>query len=189
MDRINKWMMALFLVVSMISCQNMEESQSKEKIKNKMETNPILDKWDTPFGTPPFDKIKNTDYFPAFEEAIKRHNAEIDVIINESKPADFENTIVAFEKSGNDLDKVKNLFYGIEAANTNPVLKETANKIAPILSAHDDDIRLNEKLFKRIKSVYENDKSLSGQDQRLLDETYKLFVRSGAEFREGDYDS
>mgnify|MGYP000262079813 CR=1 FL=1 len=181
MNRKSKWILLLVALLSVVSCQTTNEKQSEKKVENKMKKNPILENWDTPYGTPPFDKIKSTDYLPAFEEAIILHNAEIEEIIQNSEQANFENTIVAFEKGGHDLDKVKNLFYAIEAANTNPILKETANKIAPVLSAHDDDILLNSKLFERVKFVYDNVTDLSGQDKRLLDETYKSFVRSGAE--------
>ncbi|UTW67294.1 M3 family metallopeptidase [bacterium SCSIO 12643] len=181
MNKKSKWMLMVIGLLSIVSCQTTNENQSEKKVENKMKKNPILEKWDTPFGTPPFDKIKSTDYLPAFEEAIVLHNEEIAEIIENSEEASFENTIVAFEKSGSDLDKVKNLFYAVEAANTNPILKETANKIAPVLSAHDDDILLNSKLFERVKYVYANEKELTGQNKRLLDETYKSFVRSGAE--------
>lgn len=181
MNKKSKWMLLIVALLSVVSCQTTNEKQSEKKVENKMKKNPILENWDTPYGTPPFDKIKSTDYLPAFEEAIILHNAEIEEIIQNSEQANFVNTIVAFEKGGHDLDKVKNLFYAIEAANTNPILKETANKIAPVLSAHDDDILLNSKLFERVKFVYDNVTDLSGQDKRLLDETYKSFVRSGAE--------
>ncbi len=170
------YFIALFSAVLLLSCQSKEQ-----KVTHKTYNNPLLDQWNTPFGVPPFDKIKNEDYKPAFDIALKEHKDDIEAIINNSDAPTFKNTIEAFEVSGKLLTKVSNVFYNIESANTNDVLKKLSGTLAPILSAHYDDINLNKNLFKRVKSVYENtDKSkLTAPQQKLLEDIYKKFVRSG----------
>jgi len=178
-----KGLLVFFALGLLVSCSEEEKVNTSVKNESVMVENPILKEWNTPFGMPPFDKISSTDYLPAFKEAIKIHDEELAAIYNSTDEPTFENTILALETSGASLTKVSNLFYGIEAANTDSVLKETGNIMAPLLSNHSDNKRLNEKLFLRIKSVYDNDKSLKGEDLRLLEETYKSFVRSGAELQ------
>ncbi len=157
-------------------------SCTKDKKTTKMTTNPLLTEWNTPFGVPPFDKIKSEDYAPAFETALTTHDKEIDAIIQNKEKPTFKNTIEALEISGSILGNVSRVFYAVQGANTDDVLKATAKKLAPKLAAHSDKIRLNKKLFQKIKSVYnQKDKlQLSSEESRLLDETYKNFVRSGA---------
>ncbi len=155
-----------------------------EKTMNNTQ-NPILAEWNTPFGIPPFDKISSEDYLPAFREAIRMHEEEIQAIARNPEEPTFVNTVVALETSGAALTKVSNLFFAVEAANTDSILKETANIMAPELSKHGDNIKLNEKLFARIKKVYET-ADVQGEDKRLLEETYKSFVRAGAELQGAD---
>lgn len=172
----------LVCVVLLTSCQSNEE-----KVTKKTYDNPLLAEWDTQFGVPPFDKIKNEDYKPAFDIALKENKDEVDAIIaNKEKPT-FKNTIEALELSGSSLNKVASVFYAVNGAHTNDVLDSIASLMAPIFSAHSDDISLNKDLFKRVKSVYETvDKSkLAGPQQKLLEDTYKGFVRSGVAL-EGD---
>ncbi|MCE1200021.1 MAG: M3 family metallopeptidase [Marinilabiliales bacterium] len=144
--------------------------------------NPFFEDYKTPYGVPPFDKIQNKDYLPAFQEAIKRHNSEIDQIINNSEPASFANTIEAMDKSGEMLARVANVFFNVKEANTNDSIDQIAVVVAPLLSAHSDAINLNEKLFARVSEVQKNkDKwNLNREQSRLLEEIYKRFVRGGA---------
>lgn len=163
------------------------KSNDKSKMENKQEIeNVLIEEWQTPFGTPPFDKIKSEDYLPAMEEGIKRQQQEIEGIVNQNSEPTFENTIVAYEKTGSLLKKVSNVFYAVEAANTDDVLKETAKKVRPELSEHYDKIKMNKKLFDRINKVYsQKDKlNLDFQDLKLLEETYKSFVRAGVDLPE-----
>ncbi|MBN2280875.1 MAG: M3 family metallopeptidase [Candidatus Marinimicrobia bacterium] len=145
-------------------------------------SNPFLTKWDNPFQIPPFDKIEMDHYMPAFEKGIEQEKEEIETIINNTEAPDFENTIVALEKSGELLRKVSGVFYNLKAANTNEKMNEMAKILAPMLSKHNDEIALNEKLFQRIKTVYENNKKedLNTEEMTVLEKYYKDFVRSGA---------
>ena len=150
--------------------------------------NPLLATYETPFNVPPFDKIKDEHFKPAFEEALKQHNLEIDSIITNSEEPTFDNTIVALEKAGSLLNKVSTVFYNLNSANTNDSIQALAKELAPQLSAHSDEINLNAKLFARVKSVYDNKSKfpLDAEDLKLLEETYKGFVRSGANLSETD---
>ena len=144
--------------------------------------NPFLNEYDTPFEIPPFEKIEFKHYEPAFEIGMAEHLKEINDIAQNIEVATFENTIEALERSGNTLDKVANVFYNLLGSNTNDDLDSLAMKISPKLSAHNDSILLNEELFKRIEYLQSNKKEieLTTEQSRLLDETYKRFVRSGA---------
>lgn len=151
--------------------------------ENKLQTdNPLLAAYETPFNVPPFDKIKDEHFKPAYEEALKKHNLEIDTIVNNSEAPTFENTILALENAGSLLSNVATVFSNLNSANTNDSLQALAKELAPQLSAHSDEIKLNAKLFERVKSVYTNKDQfgLDAEDQKLLEETYKSFVRSGA---------
>ncbi|MDA3880763.1 MAG: M3 family metallopeptidase [Prolixibacteraceae bacterium] len=144
--------------------------------------NPFLEEYDTPYGVPPFDLIKIEHYVPAFNEAIDEHNVEIEAIVAKTNAPTFENTILALEYSGQLLQKVSTVFGNQMSANTNDELQTIAKDIYPLLSKHSDEIMLNAKLFERVKAVYDNkDKlNLDKESNKLLDETYKDFVRSGA---------
>ena len=168
--------MMLLSIIVLASC----ESNQKEVTENSTE-NPLLSEWNTPFGVPPFDQIKNEHYTPAYMAALKENKAEIDAIVNSSETPTFENTIVAFELSGATLTKVASVFSAVNSANTNDEIDVIASEMAPILSAHYDDINLNKGLFKKVEAVYNTaDKStLSGEQNKLLEDTYKSFVRSG----------
>ncbi|MBR4301257.1 MAG: M3 family metallopeptidase [Bacteroidales bacterium] len=150
--------------------------------KDVMKDNPFLTEWNTPYGVPPFDQIKTEHYLPAFEEAMRQQKAEIDSIVNNTEAPTFENTIEALEYSGALLDKVSAVFFNLSECENNEAMEEIAEKISGPLSKHSDDINLNADLFARIKTVYEQKDSLglNGEQMRLLEETYKGFVRGGA---------
>ena len=134
-----------------------------------------------PKGAPDFSKIKDTDYLPAIENAIKLKRQEVNkIVVNKQKPT-FKNTILALEKSGLELDKWLNVAEGLASAHKTPVIAETEKKLTPLLAELDNEIDFNKALFKRVKYVYDNEyKTLKGEDKRLTEVVYKSFVRSGA---------
>ena len=144
--------------------------------------NPFFEKYSTPHGTIPFEKIKTEHYEPAIREGINRHNAEIDAITNNPKAATFANTIAAYEKSGELLNQVSTVFGNLLSAETNDDMQELAKSIMPLLSEHGNNITLNEKLFARIKAVYDqkDQANLTPEQNKLLEKVYNSFVRSGA---------
>ena len=143
--------------------------------------NPLLQKSSLPFGAPDFSKIQESDYLPAIEAAIKDQRANIQKIVSNKKKPTFQNTILAFEESGVLLDRVTSIFYGLTSAHRTPAIAETEKKATPMLTELDNEISFNQKLFERIKYVYDNEyKKLKGEDQRLTEVIYKSFVRSGA---------
>ena len=150
--------------------------------------NPFFAAYETPYEVPPFDKIKNKHFQPAFEEGMKVHSEEIEKIANDTSEPTFENTILAMENAGELLSKVSTVFFNLSSAHTNDSIKELAQTIAPELSKHNDNIYLNEKLFQRVKSVYENQSKLNlgEEEKKLLEENYKKFVRSGANLNSDD---
>ncbi len=150
--------------------------------------NPLLEKYNTPYETIPFNKIKNEHYLPAIEVAMKEHNKEIDAIVNNTKPATFENTIVALEKSGALLTKVTTPFFNLLGAETNDEMQAIAQKVSPMLSEHGNAITLNDKLFARVKAVYDaKDKlKLTAEQQMLLQKTYDRFAENGANLSDKD---
>ena len=146
------------------------------------EDNPFLTVPNTPFQTPPFDRIQLAHYLPAMQEGMKRQQAEIDAIVANPKPPTFENTIVALDMSGQLLGDVGLVFYSLLSAATSQPMQDLASELAPLLSAHQDNISLNEKLFARVKTVYERRAKLKldNVQRYLLENTYRAFVRSGA---------
>lgn len=146
------------------------------------ESNPFFGKYKTPFETPPFDKIKTEHYEPAFKRGIAELKADIEKIANNSEPATFENTIVALDRSGELLNRVSGAFFNVLSANADDEMMEISQRISPDLTESSNNIYLNEKLFVRVKAVYDQRQSLnlSVEDSRLLDETYRAFQESGA---------
>lgn len=144
--------------------------------------NPLLTEFDTPFGVPPFDQIKLEHFKPAFEEAVKNHKAEIEVIVNSTEEPTFENTIEALEFAGSQLTQVARIFYNLNSVITNDDMQKLAQDIAPMMSRHSDDISLNPVLFTRVKHVWDkrDELGLASDQYKLLDDTYKGFVKSGA---------
>ena len=150
--------------------------------------NPFFEPFDTPHGTIPFDRIATGHYAPAIREGIARQNKEIDAIINNPEPATFQNTIVALEKSGRLLQQVENVFGNLLSAETNDAMQELAKELMPLLNEHANNISLNERLFARVKAVYEQRQSerLSAEQLKLLEDTYDGFIRSGVNLQGAD---
>jgi peptidyl-dipeptidase Dcp len=144
--------------------------------------NPLLKTWTTPFQVPPFQDIKPEHFLPAIKEAIAQNRKEIDVIVNNPQPATFANTFEALENSGELLAKVQGVFGALTGAETNPQLQGINREATPLLSALRDEVRLNEKLFQRIKAVYDKRATLglTPIQVKLVEEVYKGYVRAGA---------
>lgn len=175
---------SLFL---MLVIGNMLTIQAQEKQENTT-MNPFFQAYNTPFNVPPFDKIKNEHFKPAILEGIAKHQAEIDAIANNTQPATFENTILAMENAGELLANVNTVFSNLNSANTNKEIQNIAKETAPNLAAHRDNIYLNEKLFARVKSLWNQKESLglNLEQAKILDNAYKDFVRSGANLSPAD---
>jgi peptidyl-dipeptidase Dcp len=159
---------------------------AEEKPAETATQNPFFEDWDTPFGVPPFDRIEEAHYMPAFLKAMEEHNAEIEDIVQNSDLPTFANTIEALDRSGAFLTKVNYVFQNMAGANTNEKIQQIEQEIAPRLAKHDDDINLNKTLFQRTKVVYEQKDSLdlTPEQSMLLEQTYKGFVRGGANLNE-----
>jgi peptidyl-dipeptidase Dcp len=144
--------------------------------------NPLLREWTTPFKVPPFQEIKPEHFLPAIKEAIAQNRKEIDAIANNAQPATFANTIEALENSGELLSKVQGAFGGLTSAETNPQLQAVNREATPLLSTLRDEVRLNDKLFARIKAVYAARATLrlTPLQNKLVEEVYKGYVRAGA---------
>lgn len=150
--------------------------------------NPFFGDYNTPFDVPPFDRIDDEHFLPAITEGIRQHQAEIDAIVNNPDAPTFENTIVAYDEAGGMLRRVSPVFGGLRSAETNPRLQEIARETTPLLSAHYNGIRMNQELFDRIRTVYENrhDKGLDLEQLRVVEKYYRDFERSGAALPEQD---
>ncbi|HWI56136.1 MAG TPA: M3 family metallopeptidase, partial [Bacillota bacterium] len=149
---------------------------------NPAQSNPLLAEWNTPFGVPPFAQIKEEHFLPAIQEAMARQQREIATLTAVAEPPTFTNTIEALEASGQLLDKVSSVFGFLTGAETNEKLQALAKELAPLQAAHRDSILLNQALFQRVKTVWENRSTckLNPEQQMLLEKTYKRFVRGGA---------
>ncbi|MBO5977902.1 MAG: M3 family metallopeptidase, partial [Bacteroidales bacterium] len=171
--------MKKILSLCLLSIMMMSCNQSK---------NPFFEEYSTPYGSVPFDEIKVEHFMPAFQEGMKQQTAEIEAIVNNPEAPTFENTIEAMENSGQLLSKVSYVFSCLTGAETNDELTALSMEISPLLSAHGDNISLNDGLFQRVKAVYEQKDQLNlNQEQaRLLEITYKDFIRSGAALNEAD---
>lgn len=151
-------------------------------------SNPFFGTFKTPHQTYPFNEIKLEHFMPAFEKGMEQHKAEIDAIVNNPKEATFENTIAAYEKSGELLSKVSRAFYNLNSAETSDELQAIAQELSPLMSEHSNSISLNEKLFLRIKSVYDKkgQLKLTTEQTMLLQKIYEGFERNGANLSEQD---
>ena len=176
--------MSLVLVSGMLlgACSNGKQDESAGD-----EANPFYSKFDTPYQVPPFDEIKNEHYMPAFKKGMEQHKEEIQAIIKNDEPATFENTIAALDKSGMMLRRVSSVFSNLKSSTIDDELQEIANKVSPLKSQHYDDINLNPELFERIKTVYDqkDELDLTTAQMKLLEDTYKKFVRNGANLPAG----
>ena len=155
----------------------------KNKTENTaLKDNPFMEEWNTPYGVPPFDKIKTEHYLPAFEEGMRQQKENIDAIVNCSEEPTFANTIIPLEYSDDLLNKVSSVFFNLVECCNDEDMEHLADTILPMYTQHSDDIMLNEKLFQRVKKVYDNreKENLNAEQLRLLEETYKGFVRGGA---------
>ena len=152
-------------------------------VAQAQESNPFFQDWKTPFQVPPFQEIKEEHFLLAFKEGMARQKKEVDAIINSSATPTFRNTVEAYERSGSFLQRVSSVFSNLTGAETNAKLQAINRELAPLLSAHGDDLRLNEKLWLRIKVVWEKraNEKLNPEQARLLERTYKSFVRAGAD--------
>ncbi len=152
------------------------------------QTNPFYAKYDTPHETPPFDKIKTEHFVPAFEKGIEEHQKEIDLIVENAESPTFQNTIEAMEYSGELLDKVSSVFFNLLSAENNDKMMELSQELSPKLSEHGNNINLNEKLFKKVKAIYENrlTSGLNAEQIRLVEKVYQGFENSGANLSDLD---
>jgi len=144
--------------------------------------NPFFASYENEYGAPPFDKIKTEHYMPAFEEGIKQHQAEIDAIADSKEEPTFANTIEALDYSGELLGKVSSVFFNLYSSDSNDEMEKIATEVSPKLSDHNDNLYLNDKLFVRVKTLYDKRESLglTPEQNRLLETYYKKFIRSGA---------
>jgi peptidyl-dipeptidase Dcp len=166
---------------------NLLTIEAQDKKENTI-MNPFFQAYDTPYNVPPFDKIKNEHFKPAILEGIKKHEEEINAIANASATPTFENTILAMENAGELLSNVNVVFSNFNSANTNKEIQNIAKETAPNLSAHRDNIYLNEKLFARVKALWDKKETLglNLEQAKILDNSYKDFVRSGANLSDSD---
>ncbi len=168
----------LMLSVALLTFTGCKNGQKTEKDSD----NPFFAEYTTPFQVPPFDKIDTSHYLPAFIEGMKQHDAEIEAIVANTEAPTFENTILAFDKSGKLLTKVSKVFFNVNEANTDPQMQEIAKKVSPLLSGHNDNISMNAKLFEKIKAVYNkrNESGLDAQQIRVTEKYFRDFDRQGA---------
>ena len=177
MMKLNKTFLTLGLAAALLQMPASSFAQNAGGSRQ----NPLLQKSSLPFGAPDFSKIQESDYLPAIEAAIKDQRANIQKIVSNKKKPTFQNTILAYENSGMLLERVSNVFFGLTSAHKTPGIADTQKKVMPLLTDLDNEITFNQKLFERIKYVYDNEyKKLKGEDKRLTEVIYKSFVRSGA---------
>ena len=165
-------LLTLFLAMTFISC----------KSGKTVGENPFFAEWETPYGVPPFDKIEPEHFLPAIERGMSLHEAEIDAITSNNDAPTFENVILAYDASGKMLSQVELIFGMLCAAENTSEMQALEEQIMPRMAAHADKIRLNGKLFERIKAVYDRRAALGldAEQSRLLEKTYRGFVRAGA---------
>jgi peptidyl-dipeptidase Dcp len=183
MKRIYKTMVISgFIAISLAGCK------SKPAVESG---NPFFYDYNTPFNVPPFEKIMAKHYIPAFEKGMSDGRAEIADLVKSKRKPTFKNTVEAFDKTGELLSNVSNVFFSQSAANTNDSLQKIEVEISPVLSGYRDEILLNPELFKRVKSVYDNQSefNLNPEQKFLLENLYKGFIRNGANLNQQDQDT
>jgi len=170
------------MVVFLTSCPGSESEMNKNETTIAMQENPFFTESPHPFQYPQFDRIDEEHYRPAFELGMSRHLDQVDAVANQTEPPTFENTLVALERSGRMLGRVRRVFFNLVSSHTNEKLDEIRSEMAPKLSAHRDRILLNRKLFERVQDLYERRRTLAADDEsrRLIEEYYTDFVRAGA---------
>ncbi len=176
------------LSLAITGCSTSEPPAKADTAATSEAANPLFTASNLPFGYPPFDKIRDEHFTPAFDKGMVEHAAEIEAIANNAEPATFDNTIVAMERSGQLLDRVQTIFFSLAGANTNDTLEKIQSEMAPKLSAHQDAIALNSKLFERVKSLYEqrDNLGLDAESKYLLERYHTDFVRAGARLSDAD---
>ena len=164
-------------MITLASCTSNNEPKTEAEPKN-----PFLTEYTTPFQVPPFDQIKNEHYLPAFEAGMKEQLAEVEAIVSNAETPTFQNTILPFDKSGETLDRVSNVFFNLNECLTNDEMIKIAEQVLPLLSKHSDSIMMNPKLFERIDYVYQhrNEMGLDDQQIRVVEKYEQDFVRNGA---------
>ena len=169
-----KRLILITVLLFIVSCQ--------QKSKMDPNINPFFQEWNTPYEVPPFLDIKDEHYMPAYQQGMKENLEEIDVIVNNPEAPTFANTIEELERTGKLLSKVGRVFSNLASSNTNPKLQELQRELSPMLSAHYDKISLNEGLFNRVDAIWQNRENLdlTKEQTKLLNDTRKGFVRSGA---------
>lgn len=174
---------ALALTALLLSgCTKQEEASTDATVA----ANPFFETWNTPFGAPPFAEIKNEHFLPAFEQAFKDHKAEIDAIATADSDPTFQNTLEQMELSGSTLGRVARVFFNLTNTESNEEMQKLQSQISPMLARHNNDILLNQDLFKRIEKVYETRKEagLNAEQTRLVERIYNDYVRAGAKLDE-----
>ena len=149
-----KSILALGAIVMMAAC-----TQNK---------NPFLQEWDTPYGIPPFDKIQLSEYIPAVKAGIKQQKAELDAILNNPEAPTFENTIAAYELSGDILDKVSNVLFNLQETEGSDEMNKIVEKATELITEHSDNISMDKKFFERVKAVYDADQSGLTREQQMV---------------------
>ena len=169
-----KRLILITVLLFIVSCQ--------QKSKMDPNINPFFQEWNTPYEVPPFLDIKDEHYMPAYQQGMKENLEEIDLIVNSPEAPTFANTIEELERTGKLLSKVGRVFSNLASSNTNPKLQELQRELSPMLSAHYDKISLNEGLFSRVDAIWQNRENLdlTKEQTKLLNDTRKGFVRSGA---------
>ncbi|MBI9035508.1 MAG: M3 family metallopeptidase [Bacteroidales bacterium] len=177
MKNIRKNILLLLTLSVLFACKNEKEMQ-----------NPLLSVFTTPHETAPFEDIKTEHYLPAFEEAMKLGKEDIASISNNTEQATFSNTIEALDQSGSTLGRISSIFFNLNSCETNDSMQAIAREVSPLLSDYSNDIMLNEKLFERVKTVFDNkeDLKLNQEQSTLLEDTYRGFIRSGANLKGQD---
>ena len=144
--------------------------------------NPLLEAWDTPFGLPPFDRIRPEHFIPAFEHAMRSHRVEIDAIANDTAPPAFDNTLAALDRCGRELRRIEQVFFNLTASETSPALQAVEREMSPRLAAHHSAIHLDARLFARIDALTQRrgELGLTPEQSRLAERVHLDFVRAGA---------
>src|SRR2546423_2128278 len=179
-------LVTLLVALLLATTAQAAEGSSASPTPIPMTENPLLKESSLDFHYPPFDRIKDKHYTPAYEQGMAEQLKQVEPIANNPEPPTFENTIVALEKSGELLGRVDRIFSNLAGANTNPTLQKIETDMAPKLAAHQDAIHLNGPLFKRVQTLYDNrDKlGLDPESSWLVERYYKDFVRAGAKLSE-----
>ncbi|MEG1763252.1 MAG: M3 family metallopeptidase, partial [Bacteroidales bacterium] len=178
-----KFKMLSMTILTLSSTLLAKEPLAKENAKN-----PLIQVWNTPSQTPPFDKIKIAHYLPAFQFAITQARQEIDAICKQRSVPTFENTIVALDRAGLLLNKISGVFFNVSEAESTPETQAVAKEAMPLITTYSNDLSLNEALFQRVKAVYEQKDKLNLNEEQgmLLEKTYKSFARNGANLNAAD---